>query len=376
MTKSIDIHLFEDCMLRQLAERQIDFSPFELTDVQLKPRDTFPYRSDVLPDALMHLEWGGNAFHFVVENKIRFDSLQMVKDAIEQALRYAEFTRNHPMIYLPYLSRKTIRLLEKAKVSGFDLCGNIFILIPGQVYIERVDKPNRFPSSAPIKNIYQKNSSLVPRLFLLQPSFESITAIVDEITRRNGNLTQATVSKVCQRLEEDVILERRKKKTSLRYKETYLLQPETLLENLAEQYAPPSVTRHLTVKSQMAPTDLTERLLSWSNTTGEKIVLTGTVSCTAYTVMAREERAAFYCSHVARLLSDLNGIFEETRRFADIELIETNDQFVYFDQRDNLYASPIQSYLELMQGDKRDRQAAEMIAQKLLNQVRIAYDMK
>lgn len=356
MTKSIDIRLSEKIMLRQLGERQVDLSPFVLSSVQLEPR------------VMIQLEWGRKPFYFVVESKTRFDSLQIVEVAIEQVLQYAKRTGNYPMIYLPYLSKKAVGMLEEAEVSGFDLCGNLFVIIPGKVYIERTGKPNLFPSSTPIKNIYKKNSSLVPRLFLLQPSFESITAIVDELKRRNGNLTQATVSKVCRQLEEDIILE---KSNSQKQKKTYLIQPETLLENLSQQYVRPTVTRQLTAKSRIPPKDLSERLIQWSRTTGENIVMTGTASCTVYTIMAREETTGFYCSHAGRLLSDMNDVLEETKRFADIELIETNDQYVYFDQRDNLYASPIQSYLELMQGDKRDRQAAEMIAQNLFRQVRL-----
>ena len=372
MTKSIDIRIDAKSMLRQLDERQIDFSPLELSHFQSEPRDTLRSR----PNVLIQLKWAGKTFRFAVETEVRFDSLQALKDDMERVLRFAEKTRNAPMVYLPYLSKKAANMLAEAKVSGVDLCGNLFLVIPGKLYIERIGSPNRFPSSAPIKNIYQKSSSLVPRLFLLQPSFESISAIVRELECRNGNLTQATVSKVCQQLEEDVILVKRKTTASSKQKEARLIQPETLLENLAEQYAPPTVTQRLTIKSRIPQKELTERLLAWSNTTGEKIVLTGTGSCTAYTVMAREETTAFYCSHVARLLSDFNGLFEETRRFADMELIETDDQFVYFDQRDNLYASPIQSYLELMQGDKRDQQAAEMIAQRLMKQVRVALETK
>jgi len=361
------IRLSIENILRQLDERQMDFSPFELSLVQLGSGAN----AKCTYDALIDLTWAGSIFRFIVESKTRFDSLQTVQTAIEQARQYAKSTKSYPMIYLPYLSPNTVKMLKEAAVSGFDLCGNLFVSIPGKVYVERVGKRNLFPSSAPIKNIYQKNSSLVSRLFLLQPSFESITAIVHELKRRNGDLTQATVSKVCRRLEEDIIIG---KKDTRKQKETYLIQPKTLLEYLSEQYAPPTIRKRLMVKLRIPPKVLPGRLIGWSRTTGENIVQTGTVSCIAYTVMARDETTAFYCSHVARLLSDLEGVFEETKRFTDIELIETDDQFVYFDQRNNLYASPIQSYLELMQGDKRDQQAAKMIATELLKKARTSLE--
>ncbi len=51
---------------------------------------------------------------------------------------------------------------------------------------------------------------------------------------------------------------------------------------------------------------------------------------------------------------------------------ETQDETVYFDiRRDNgaLRASPIQTYLELMSGDKRDRESAAKVADGVLGGV-------
>ena len=95
MVKSIEIRLTETWMSQQLAERQVDFSPFELTSIQSAPK------GDYKPDSLIHLLWSGKTFHFAVENKVRFDSLQLVKNAIEQVHQYAKRTDCHPMIYLP-----------------------------------------------------------------------------------------------------------------------------------------------------------------------------------------------------------------------------------------------------------------------------------
>ncbi|MGL6227333.1 MAG: hypothetical protein ACRC10_12000 [Thermoguttaceae bacterium] len=366
MMKIDKTNLDEVSMLRQLEKWQIDFSPFELVSVQV----LFDKNFVCSPDALIRLQWSGKAFNFSVQSKTRSDSLKVVKVAIEQASRYAQNvndTQYYPMIYVPYLSSKAVDMLKDTQVCGVDLCGNLFITIPGEVYVERIGKPNRFPSSAPIKNIYQNNSSLVPRLFLLQPRFDSITAVVRELKHRNGILTQATVSKICQSLEKDLIIEKREIRN---LKKTFLIQPETLLANLTKGYVSPIIRQRTRAKLRISRDDLVKRLIQWSRATKEKIVQTGIVSCTMYTIMVREEMTAFYCSNVERLLSEHQGILEETNRFADVELFETNDQTVYFDERESLCASPIQSYLELMQGDKRDRQGAETIAQNLLEEIR------
>ncbi len=59
----------------------------------------------------------------------------------------------------------------------------------------------------------------------------------------------------------------------------------------------------------------------------------------------------------------------ETDQFPNVELIETDDQTLFFDARaeDGIpWASPLQTYLELMAGDKRDQEAAQQVESLLL----------
>ena len=86
--------------------------------------------------------------------------------------------------------------------------------------------------------------------------------------------------------------------------------------------------------------------------------------------MAQSGPTSFYCSDARALTSnpELGRDFDETERFANIQLLETQDDTVYFDLRRDqagLAASPIQTYLELVSGDKRDRETAEQVAELL-----------
>ena len=70
------------------------------------------------------------------------------------------------------------------------------------------------------------------------------------------------------------------------------------------------------------------------------------------------------------LMERLSG--SQTDRFPDLELIETDDETVYFDARQDAefwWASPVQVYLELMAGDKRDRETAEQVRALILKDV-------
>ena len=82
--------------------------------------------------------------------------------------------------------------------------------------------------------------------------------------------------------------------------------------------------------------------------------------------MVREPLQSFYCSSLESLLKRLGSDLEETSRFPDVEFLETDEDFVYFDARDNLAASPVQVYLELMRGDKREQETAEQVRKAIL----------
>jgi len=61
--------------------------------------------------------------------------------------------------------------------------------------------------------------------------------------------------------------------------------------------------------------------------------------------------------------------FEETGRFPNVELLETDDPTVYFDRRDLgpiPCISPLQAYLELSNGGKREQEAAEPLRGDIL----------
>ena len=79
-------------------------------------------------------------------------------------------------------------------------------------------------------------------------------------------------------------------------------------------------------------------------------------------VMQRGDVIGVYCPDAMRLLRQSS--FVETSRFPDVELIEAREEAIYFDSREDQgvwFASPVQTYLELMSGDKRDKETAEQV---------------
>ena len=87
--------------------------------------------------------------------------------------------------------------------------------------------------------------------------------------------------------------------------------------------------------------------------------------------MGREDRLRVYCESVSELLDLLGTDVKPGERFANLELCETADPTVYFDVRRSggvPFASPIQAYIELATGDKREQDTSSQIRSLILRE--------
>ena len=108
-------------------------------------------------------------------------------------------------------------------------------------------------------------------------------------------------------------------------------------------------------------------LMNESIEMGLPLVATGRSSVGRYAIMQRGNLISIYCPRLDMLVEKLPG--SRPDRFPNLELLETQDETVYFDNRQEenfQWASPVQVYLELMAGDKRDRETAEQVKSHLM----------
>jgi hypothetical protein len=203
---------------------------------------------------------------------------------------------------------------------------------------------------------------MVARVFLLGSGYETVQAICTEINRRNMLVTRwdkrpmslSTVSKSLKTLEEELVVER---KGIIR-----LLQSDKLLEKLSKNYVPPNIKERVRLKVLQGSAAIQELLLQQSQALGLPLMAAGTSSVARYAVMQRGDMLSIYCPRLEMLLERLSG--SRSDRFPNLELLETEDETVYFDARQEggfWWASPVQVYLELMAGDKRDQETAEQV---------------
>ena len=320
-------------------------------------------------DALVEASWCGSTARFALECK-SLSTPKAFRDGINLLKTSSRPRGCWPLLFLPFLGEQQLRELEQEQISGIDLCGNGVVVVPGKFAIFRSGGKNRFSSSAPIKNIYRRNSSMVARVFLSCSGYETVQEICSEINRRNmlverwnkSPMSLSTVSKSLKTLEEDLIIDR---KVTIR-----LLQPDKLLEKLSQNYAPPNIKDRIRLKVQAEGETLQQLLRKQSQELDLPIVSAGASSVGQYAVMQRGDLLSVYCPRLEMLVERLPG--SRTDRFPDLELIETDDETVYFDARKDgefWWASPVQVYLELMAGDKRDRETAEQVRSRILEDV-------
>ena len=346
----------ESDFLNAFGNGAIELPPLTLELAEVEPRLEADGRV-LQPDAWIDVRWGDRVFRFVAEFKAQTTPKSFV-GTIAQVRSYAEAAGLPPLVVSPYLAPERLQELEAKSVSGIDLCGNGVVTVPGELLVVRTGKPNRFPASRGISNVYRGATSLVARVFLARPGYGSVQEVIDEVTGRGGQVSLGTVSKALKSLEEDLII-RRKGRTST------LLQPVELLDRLAAAFRPPRVSARKTYRWNGSSNELLARLRDCNG----ELVSTGAASVERYGVMPREKAIQCYCPAIEPIDSGLGNDLEESPRFPDLELFETRDPTVFFDSRDGgsvSASSPVQCWLELQAGDKRQRDAAAGVRERIL----------
>ncbi len=359
---------------------QLKSSPICLAPVTLQMRETAALTGDNLYDAIVDATWDDDEATFAVECK-RLGTPKEFAAAVLQIQSWDLPDGTYPMLLLPYLKPEQLDELERLGISGVDLCGNGVITIPGRLKVYRTGQPNRFKSTATIKNVYRGKTSLVARIFAEQNSFPSLRSLRQAIVQRDllsaTGLTKpiglSTVSKALKTLEQDLITAR-EKDGSIR-----LLQRDLLLDKLQRNDEP--LEDQPSVKLKVETDDLREWVSFYTNVSGQLAVVNGISSISQYAVMQRAEIYQLYTPDPTTLANRMTGKAgssevptndnpaEETDRFENVVLIKSKRPIDYFDvQVDEQlpWASPLQTWLELMRGDKRDRETADQVRERLL----------
>ena len=188
-------------------------------------------------------------------------------------------------------------------------------------------------------------------------TYNKVSEIYEGIKNLNGEITLSTVSKVLNSLEEDLVILKEKKSIKL-------LQPGKLLETLQKNYSPPSPLKILRLKLPEFRNEK-EKVLNeyFSNNwifAGESCadVYTSTPPISMFTVFLKQNE----------IPSNFIKEYVDIRFYNTTLLVLSNsDNYVFF-ARNNNYASKLQTYLELTQLDKREKEIAQDIKKEILDE--------
>jgi hypothetical protein len=319
----------------------------------------------MLFDAAISLSWDNMSANYLVEMKAQ--STPKIFENTINTLKSAKLPVGYqPMLIMPYLSENQLYRLASLGISGLDLSGNCTVYAPSRFSVFKSGKPNAFPSTSFIKNVYSKNSSLVARVFFSKARYSRVGEICSEINDRNllvqygikKPMSLSTVSKTLKSLSNDLIVGRDNYIT--------ILQPDKALTKLQANYQAPKVVNSVKLNVQKLNSAMTY-LMDATKNHMSPIVVTGLSSSTQMAIADRGSMMSLYCTDLKLVLDFVGGSFDDN--FPNLELLETQDERVYFDtymSNGLRWASPVQTYLELANGDKRDKEISHQVKAFLL----------
>ena len=323
---------------------------------QSSPR---PLGSATRPDVEMIVSLGDTSkrFHFFVE--CRADNTRLSVELAWSHARDMASKNETPLIIVPYLSAERLDYLAAQDASGVDLCGNGIVVVPNRIYIRISGEPNLYPTSRPLQNPFKGRSALAARMLLSRARWESVGELRVAIEAAGARLSASQVSKVVKALQEDLILTRQGSQLMVNDR-------LRLLDKLGKAWESPRFgrSRLLRLLSSNAFDALVSDVdFNWA--------IMGESSVERYATFSQGGPRRIAVSDLATAWHQLESATEPepVRNFADLELCETDEPGFYFDNdidRNGVrWASRLQTWLELQNGDARQQEAARDLHQQI-----------
>lgn len=357
------MRLTESDIVEKLNNQKEQFLPLRIKKLNISDSALKEYEADALIEFAVQ---DGPSFKGIAE----FASLSTPKSISTKSRVLREILDRQSeenicgLIVAPYIGEEQSRKLMEQGISSLDLSGNMRIRAGGNIYIERVGRPNQYPDTSPIKKIYQGNSSLVCRALLLRPEgFGSVKEIVNFINERNGKITAGTVSKVLKTLEEELLI--RKDEQGIIVK-----QPKGLLENLFIGYQ--EYLKRSRNKKKMIYIENIEAVCSLLDQNKKDYVFCGFYAAKLQG-MGVTDQVTMYVRSIEDVMDTLRNskkdLVQYDEEYGNSLFIETQNPCVWFNLKKQgglAMVDDLELYLELKNDKPRGPKIAEKIKEKIL----------
>jgi len=308
------------------------------------------------PNYQIRLSYLNKSFTFKVFIKSR-NSPSLIKPLLYKIKEEPQNPEMIPAVLVTYLNKDVTELLNQFGISGFDLNGN-YLIISERLTAIRLDRKNEYSESSTIKNIYAGNSSILSRYLLAtSKTFTGLNELYGELILAGGSLALSTVSKITGKLEDDLIISKKAGIT--------LLQPAKLLFNLKENYSRPKPD--LTYKLKL-PADILQARTILTDIFGTGWMLSGESAAGFFTTTTPPILSKVYTNSFPKK-SILNKYAENRFYNYSVEFLNERYNYIFFDSSNNI-PSKIQTYLDLITGDKRSIEIAMDIEKEILDELK------
>lgn len=342
--------------------------------VEYEPWQTIPDK-DARPDVAMSIEFSGTKVNLYGEIKTQITP-RILGLTSSLLVRLNLNNLNRPYILIcPFLSQESQKYCQGNNIGFIDMCGNIFINIPGTVLIQRLGQPNIFKEPRLLRNPFSGVSSRVVRVLLQLPNrIWSITDIYQELIEESFKqgrdkyfqISLSSVSKTIDSLEESLLVRRDGMKI-------LVPEPKQLLFQWAEKYQQRYnwMRRSSWICNNPFGFDLKESLnglkAQFSNA---EFVVTGSAAASLTAPFVNIDRIDVYIMN--------SNAYDELRKFATTVEKGKGPDFLFFipyDEGVAMYvqridtintASNIQAYLDCYARGGRDAKQAEYLLTNII----------
>ena len=260
-----------------------------------------------------------------------------------------------PMLVSPYLSPESRAICTDHNVTYLDLFGNAHLAFDG-VYIDRAvaDKPKA--ESRALRSIFNPKAAAILRVMLRDPN--RAWRVTDLAEKANASLGH--VSNVRKALLEREWIEKRAEGV-------VLVQPDALLKTWRENYRRP-VGHRITGYTHLHGKQLDDQLSKALNPQHPRAIYSLHSAAQWFAPFGRDGTHTFYADESgAQFLQEALRLTLVTKG-ANVVLHIPNDESLFDDAIEPasgiFCTSPIITYLDLWNGNDRDREAAEYIAKE------------
>ena len=329
-------------------------------------RQEHPLGSHALLDGCIEFEHADEAYALLIEVK-RSGAPRFVRSAVYQLMGYLAHARESdpgdsgrqwiPMLVSPYLSPESRSICLDHDVAYLDLVGNAHLAFD-HVYIDRTVADRPKPATRALRSMFTPKAAAILRVLLRDPARAwRVTELGHAADASLGH-----VSNVRKALLDREWIEKQKDGVTL-------VQPDALLKTWREEYRRP-VGRRITGYTLFHGKQLHERLSGTLNPEPQRPRAIYSLNSAAQWLapFTRGGTHNFYADEPGAQV--LKEVLKLTRaeKGANVTVCIPNDEDLLKDAvepaPDVFCTCPIVTYLDLWNGNDRDREAADHLASK------------